>query len=352
MTVFITGGSGFIGSNFIVEWLKLHDQPIVNFDKLTYAGNAENLALVSGHEKYTFIQGDITDSTALNRAIKQTQPSTIIHFAAETHVDRSIDGPAAFIETNIVGTFHLLSQALGFWKSLHEDVKATFRFIHISTDEVYGALGPNDPAFTETTRYSPNSPYSASKASSDHLVQSFSKTYKFPAIITNCSNNFGPYQFPEKLIPMVIYNALHEEPLPLYGDGLQIRDWLYVADHCSAIRCVLSEGKLGEVYNIGGKNQWSNIDVVRKICSLLDSKRPRPSGVSYEKLISHIKDRPGHDRRYAIDSTKIETDLSWRPVESFESGLEKTIDWYLSHPEWIENVMSGNHRDWVKRHYS
>ena len=352
MTVFITGGSGFIGSNFIMEWFKFHDQPIVNFDKLTYAGNAANLAHLSNDEKYRFIQGDIIDANALDHALKDTQPKTIIHFAAETHVDRSIERPAAFIQTNIMGTFQLLETALAYWQTLDENRKATFRFIHISTDEVYGSLGLNDRAFTEDTKYSPNSPYSASKASSDHLVHSYFKTYGFPAIITNCSNNYGPYQFPEKLIPLVFHNALREKPLPLYGDGLQIRDWLYVTDHCSAIRRVLSKGRLGEVYNISGKNESTNIDIVRQICTLLDAKRPRACGASHQELITYIKDRPGHDRRYAIDNAKIETELNWSPDERFETGLEKTIDWYLSHQDWVENVVSGNHRNWIKRHYS
>ena len=344
MTILITGGSGFIGSNFIIEWLNYNDQSIVNFDNLTYAGNSENLYKIQKKEKYNFIKGDIINPKEIDDAILRVKPSAIIHFAAETHVDRSIDKPARFVETNILGTFQLLNSALSYWKSLSKIRKNNFRFIHISTDEVYGSLKLNDPPFTESTKYSPNSPYSASKASSDHLVQSYFKTYGFPAIITNCSNNYGPYQFPEKLIPLIINNALQEKTLPVYGDGLQIRDWLYVHDHCSAIRCVLSKGRPGEVYNIGGKNERTNIDIVRQICEQLNVKRPRSSGECYEKLISHVQDRPGHDRRYAIDNSKIEYELGWYPIESFETGLSKTINWYLSNLRWIANVINRNDR--------
>ena len=344
MAILVTGGAGFIGSNFILDWCQTNDIPVVNFDKLTYAGNVENLAHIRQNKNYHFVQGDITDRAATDQAIMTSQPSAIIHFAAETHVDRSIDGPAPFIQTNVFGTFQLLESALAYWQSLPDQRKADFRFLHVSTDEVYGSLAADSPPFTEQNRYLPSSPYSASKASSDHFVRSYFTTYGLPTLITNCSNNYGPHQFPEKLIPLTIYNALHEKPLPVYGDGLQIRDWLYVADHCAGIRSVLVKGRPGHVYNIGGNNEWTNIDIVRKICQLLDEKQPRSCGRSYQELILHVEDRPGHDRRYAIDNAKIENELGWYPREQFETGLEKTIDWYLSHPQWTENVVSGAYR--------
>ena len=344
MAILVTGGAGFIGSNFILDWCQTTDIPVVNFDKLTYAGNAENLADIRHNKNYQFVRGDITDKAATDQAIMTSQPSAIIHFAAETHVDRSIDGPAPFIQTNVLGTFQLLDSTLAYWQSLPDQRKADFRFLHVSTDEVYGSLAADSPPFTEQNRYLPSSPYSASKASSDHFVRSYFTTYGLPTLITNCSNNYGPHQFPEKLIPLIINNALHEKPLPVYGDGLQIRDWLYVADHCAGIRSVLVKGRPGHVYNIGGNNEWTNIDIVRKICQLLDEKQPRPCGRSYQELILHVEDRPGHDRRYAIDNAKIENELGWYPREQFETGLEKTIDWYLSHPQWTENVVSGAYR--------
>ena len=352
MAILVTGGAGFIGSNFISDWCQTTDMPVVNFDKLTYAGNTENLVHIKQNKNYEFVQGDITDKGAVDRVFMTARPSAIIHFAAETHVDRSIDGPAPFIQTNILGTFKLLESTLAYWQSLPDKHKKDFRFLHVSTDEVYGSLAPDDPTFTENSRYLPSSPYSASKASSDHLVRSYFTTYGLPTLITNCSNNYGPYQFPEKLIPLMIYNALHEKPLPIYGDGLQARDWIYVTDHCAGIRSVLAKGKPGDVYNIGGKNEWTNIDIVRKICQLLDKKHPRPSGGSYKELITHVTDRPGHDRRYAINSTKIEDELGWFPREKFETGLEKTIDWYVSHLEWTENVVSGACREWREKKFS
>jgi dTDP-glucose 4,6-dehydratase len=351
--IFVTGGAGFIGSNFVLEWFKdsaFSSEPIVNLDALTYAGNLENLASLEGNSNHHFVKGDITDADLVRRLLAEHRPRAIVHFAAESHVDRSIHGPAAFMKANAEGTFVLLEVARAYWQGLGDTDKATFRFHHVSTDEVYGSLKPDDPAFAETNRYEPNSPYSASKAASDHLVRAWHHTYGLPVVTTNCSNNYGPFHFPEKLIPLMIVNALAGKPLPVYGDGQQIRDWLYVTDHCSAIRAVLAKGRLGETYNIGGWNEKANIDIVRTICALLDELRPDPAG-SYTRLITYVKDRPGHDRRYAIDARKIERELGWRPAETFETGIRKTVEWYLSHLEWVARVQSGAYRDWVERNY-
>lgn len=355
MTILVTGGAGFIGANFAIDWLQADDEPVVNLDKLTYAGNLGNLAALQNDERHIFIQGDIGDQPLIERLLSQHQPRAIINFAAESHVDRSIHGPEDFIQTNIVGTFRLLDAVRGYWSDLPLDQKSNFRFLHVSTDEVYGSLGPNAPAFTETHQYEPNSPYSASKASSDHLVRAYHHTYGLPVLTTNCSNNYGPYQFPEKLIPLVIHNALAQKPLPIYGDGLQIRDWLYVGDHCSAIRTVLAKGTSGEVYNIGGLNEKSNIEIVHTLCDILDELRPIASDASissYRDLITYVKDRPGHDRRYAIDATKIETELGWRPAETFETGIRKTVEWYLDNQEWVQQIVSGDYRQWIERQYA
>jgi dTDP-glucose 4,6-dehydratase len=353
MTILVTGGAGFIGSNFVLEWFKdsaVSNEPIVNLDALTYAGNLENLASLEGNAKHHFVKGDITDADLIKRLLAEHRPRAIVHFAAESHVDRSIHGPAAFMKTNVEGTFVLLEAARAYWQGLAETDKAAFRFHHVSTDEVYGSLKTDDPAFAETNPYEPNSPYSASKAASDHLVRAWHHTYGLPVVTTNCSNNYGPFHFPEKLIPLMIVNALAGKPLPVYGDGQQIRDWLYVTDHCSAIRAVLAKGRLGETYNIGGWNEKANIDIVRTICALLDELRPDPAG-SYTRLITYVKDRPGHDRRYAIDARKIERELGWRPAETFETGIRKTVEWYLSHADWVARVQSGAYRDWVERNY-
>jgi dTDP-glucose 4,6-dehydratase len=353
MTILVTGGAGFIGSNFVLEWFKdsaVSNEPIVNLDALTYAGNLENLASLEGNAQHHFVKGDITDADLVKRLLAEHRPSAIVHFAAESHVDRSIHGPAAFMKTNVEGTFVLLEAAKAYWQGLGETDKAAFRFHHVSTDEVYGSLKPDAPAFAETNPYEPNSPYSASKAASDHLVRAWHHTYGLPVVTTNCSNNYGPYHFPEKLIPLMIVNALAGKPFPVYGDGQQIRDWLYVTDHCSAIRAVLAKGRLGETYNIGGWNEKANIDIVRTICALLDELRPDPAG-SYTRLITYVKDRPGHDRRYAIDARKIERELGWRPAETFETGIRKTVEWYLSHADWVARVQSGAYRDWVERNY-
>jgi dTDP-glucose 4,6-dehydratase len=353
MTILVTGGAGFIGSNFVLEWFKdsaVSNEPIVNFDALTYAGNLENLVNLEGNDKHYFVKGDITDADLVKRLLAEHGPRAIVHFAAESHVDRSIHGPAAFMKTNVEGTFVLLEAARAYWQGLGEADKMTFRFHHVSTDEVYGSLTPDDPAFAETNPYEPNSPYSASKAASDHLVRAWHHTYGLPVVTTNCSNNYGPFHFPEKLIPLMIVNALAGKPLPVYGDGQQIRDWLYVTDHCSAIRVVLARGRLGETYNIGGWNEKANIDIVRTICALLDELRPDPAG-SYTRLITYVKDRPGHDRRYAIDARKIEREFGWRPAETFETGIRKTVEWYLGHSEWVARVQSGAYRDWVERNY-
>jgi dTDP-glucose 4,6-dehydratase len=353
MTILVTGGAGFIGSNFVLEWFKdasVAGESVVNLDALTYAGNLENLASLEGNSKHQFVKGDITDAELVRRLIAEHKPRAIIHFAAESHVDRSIHGPGAFVKTNVEGTFVLLEAARAYWQGLEDPEKSAFRFHHVSTDEVYGSLKPTDPAFAETNPYEPNSPYSASKAASDHLVRAWHHTYGLPVVTTNCSNNYGPHHFPEKLIPLMIVNALAGKPLPVYGDGQQIRDWLYVTDHCSAIRAVLAGGRLGETYNIGGWNEKANIDIIRTICALLDELRPDPAG-SYARLITYVKDRPGHDRRYAIDARKIERELGWRPAETFETGIRKTVEWYLTNADWVARVQSGAYRDWVARNY-
>jgi dTDP-glucose 4,6-dehydratase len=348
--ILVTGGAGFIGSNFVLDWLAAGGEPVLNLDALTYAGNPENLASLRGDPRHAFVQGDITDRPLLDRLLAQHQPRAIVHFAAESHVDRSIHGPAAFVKTNVEGTFTLLEAARSHWAGLAGAAREAFRFHHVSTDEVYGSLGPQDPAFTETTAYEPNSPYSASKAASDHLVRAWHHTYGLPVITTNCSNNYGPYHFPEKLIPLMIVNALAGKPLPVYGDGLNVRDWLYVKDHCSAIRAVLAGGRPGETYNIGGWNEKTNIEIVRTVCALLDELRPDAAG-PHDRLISFVKDRPGHDRRYAIDARKIERELGWRPAETFETGIRKTVQWYLDHADWVARVQSGAYREWLNQQY-
>jgi dTDP-glucose 4,6-dehydratase len=350
MTLLVTGGAGFIGSNFVLDWLAQSDESVVNLDALTYAGNRENLASIDGDARHVFVHGDICDRALIDRLLAEHRPRAIVHFAAESHVDRSIHGPGEFMNTNVTGTFTLLEAARGHWNMLEGDAKAAFRFHHVSTDEVYGSLGPNDPPFAETNAYEPNSPYSASKAASDHLVRAWHHTYGLPVVTTNCSNNYGPFHFPEKLIPLLIVNALAGKPLPVYGDGRQIRDWLYVKDHCSAIREVLARGRLGETYNVGGWNEQPNIDIVHKVCALLDEMKPDPAG-PYSRLITYVKDRPGHDRRYAIDARKIERELGWRPAETFETGIRKTVRWYLDNQPWVNNVLSGGYRDWVSKQY-
>jgi dTDP-glucose 4,6-dehydratase len=346
--ILVTGGAGFIGSNFILHWLEQEGSRVVNLDKLTYAGNPANLAELSDDNRYVFARGDINDADLVSDLLQQHKPAAILHFAAESHVDRSIHNAQEFIRTNIEGTFRLLQAARQYWIGLSETEKQNFRFLHVSTDEVYGSLGPTDPAFTEKTPFAPNSPYAASKASSDHLVRAFHHTYGMPTLTTNCSNNYGPYQFPEKLIPLMIHNATGGKPLPVYGDGLNVRDWLYVKDHCEAIRQVLRKGRVGECYNIGGNSEKSNIEVIREICAMLSELKP---GVGYESLITYVKDRPGHDRRYAMDCTKIRSELGWTPSESFSSGLRKTVQWYLAHEEWIASVTSGAYREWIDLHY-
>lgn len=349
--ILVTGGAGFIGSNFVLDWLKVNQEPVLNLDALTYAGNLENLDSLKGDSRHVFVQGNICDKDLVSSLLSQYKPRAIVHFAAESHVDRSIFGPDLFFQTNVMGTLNLLECAKAFYdQELSAEEKEQFRFLHVSTDEVYGSLGFDDPAFTEETPYRPNSPYSASKASSDHAVRAWFHTYGFPVLTTNCSNNYGPYQFPEKLIPLVISNALARKPLPIYGDGLNIRDWLYVGDHCSAIRCVLEKGKLGETYNVGGHNERNNITIVKTICTILDEVKPHPDG-SYADLITFVKDRPGHDRRYAIDSTKLQTQLGWKPQECFETGIRKTVEWYLSHQTWVKNVQSGAYREWTAKQY-
>jgi dTDP-glucose 4,6-dehydratase len=351
MTILVTGGAGFIGSNFIQEWLLSNNDPVVNLDKLTYAGNLENLNTCANHSNYTFVKGDIADSRLVCQLLEQYQITAVIHFAAESHVDRSILGPEDFIQTNIVGTFRLLEAVRQYWNKLDHIAQQTFRFLHISTDEVFGSLTADAPAFTETHRYEPNSPYSASKAASDHVVRAYYHTYKLPVLTTNCSNNYGPYQFPEKLIPLCIHNALTEQAIPIYGNGQQIRDWLYVDDHCRAIYRVLKMGKLGEIYNIGGRNEKTNLEVVKTICAILDQEKPSKTGKSYTNQIIHVNDRPGHDARYAIDASKIEHDLQWRPIETFESGIKKTIQWYLTNQAWVDNITSGSYRHWIETNY-
>lgn len=351
--ILVTGGAGFIGGNFVLDWLRVpSNEGVINLDKLTYAGNLATLESLKNDPRHKFVHGDIGDKELVANLLKEYQPRAIVNFAAESHVDRSIYGPAEFVETNIVGTFNLLECAREYWNDLDVVAKQAFRFHHVSTDEVYGSLSASDPAFTETNSYEPNSPYSASKAASDHLVRAWFHTYGFPVLTTNCSNNYGPYHFPEKLIPLVILNALNSKPLPIYGDGQQIRDWLYVGDHCSAIREVLSKGKLGETYNIGGWNEKANIDVVKAICAILDELKPRADGKSYVEQITYVKDRPGHDRRYAIDASKVERELGWRPAETFDTGIRKTVQWYLDNPVWIEGVVSGSYREWLSKQYS
>ena len=351
MTVLVTGGAGFIGSNFVHTWLTQHDEVLVNLDKLTYAGNLRNLHALAGDSRHHFVQGDIGDTTLVSQLLATHQPRAVLHFAAESHVDRSIHGPMDFIQTNVVGTFQLLESVRAYWAGLDDHTKPSFRFLHVSTDEVYGSLAADAPAFSETHPYEPNSPYSASKAASDHLVRAWHHTYGLPVLTTNCSNNYGPYHFPEKLIPLVIYNALAGKPLPIYGDGQQVRDWLYVEDHCKAIMRVLQDGRLGETYNVGGWNEKPNIEVVRTLCALLDELQPRADGQSYATQMTFVKDRPGHDRRYAIDARKLERELGWRPEETFETGLRKTVQWYLSHGDWVEEVTSGNYRTWIGQNY-
>ena len=342
--ILITGGAGFIGSNFILGWIANEDSWVVNLDKLTYAGNVRNLDSLKDDARYIFVKGDINDQSLVRNLLNRYKPRAIVHFAAESHVDRSIHGPQDFIQTNINGTFQVLEESRVYWESLGSEKKSAFRFLHVSTDEVYGSLGPGDSPFTETTQYAPNSPYSASKAASDHLIRAYHHTYGLPTLTSNCSNNYGPYQFPEKLIPLMILNALNRKPLPVYGDGLNIRDWLYVGDHCEALRTVLAKGKPGEVYNIGGCNEKTNIEVVRTVCTILDELRPNSKIGHYESLITFIKDRPGHDRRYAIDVGKIERELGWQPAISFETGIRKTVQWYLDNMEWVENVTSGEYQ--------
>ena len=354
MTILITGGAGFIGSNFAENWLKKNKGNLINLDKLTYAGNLNNLLALKNNTSHIFIKGDICDTQLISDLLVKHKPDRIINFAAESHVDRSIHGPEEFIQTNIIGTFRLLESIKSYWLSMSKDKKEKFRFLHVSTDEVYGTLSNNDPAFSEENPYKPNSPYSASKASSDHLVRAYHHTYGMPVLTTNCSNNYGPYQFPEKLIPLIIHNALRLKSLPIYGDGLQIRDWLYVTDHCNAIEAVLKKGRVGEVYNIGGLNEMANIDIVNTLCNILDDLSPihdQSNIKSYKDLITYVKDRPGHDRRYAIDATKIETELGWTPTETFESGIRKTVSWYLNNPQWVEEIVSGDYKNWTEKQY-
>ena len=349
--IFVTGGAGFIGSNFVLDWLAGGGEPVLNLDKLTYAGNLANLASLQDDARHRFVQGDIGDTALLERLLAQHRPRAVVNFAAESHVDRSIHGPGEFIQTNVVGTFRLLEATRQYWQALPATEKEAFRLLHVSTDEVYGTLAPDAPAFTEQHVVEPNSPYSASKAASDHLVRAWHHTYGLPVLTTNCSNNYGPYHFPEKLIPLVIVNAMAGKPLPIYGDGMQVRDWLYVGDHCSAIRRVLAAGRPGETYNIGGWNEMPNIEIVRTVCALLDELRPRADGQPYASQITHVQDRPGHDRRYAIDARKIERELGWRPAETFATGIRKTVQWYLDHPDWVAQVQSGAYRDWVATQY-
>lgn len=349
--ILVTGGAGFIGANFILDWLRESDESVINLDKLTYAGNLENFLELAGDPRYAFVHGDIGNQALVEGLLLEHRPRAIINFAAESHVDRSIHGPGEFIETNIVGTFKLLEGVRVFFSAMSAAEKSAFRFLHVSTDEVYGSLSAIDPAFKENNPYQPNSPYSASKAASDHLVRAYHHTYGLPVLTTNCSNNYGPFQFPEKLIPLMIVNALAGKPLPVYGDGLQIRDWLYVADHCSALRTVLANGRLGEIYNIGGWNENTNLAIVHAICDLLDEMRPRDDGKAYSEQIAYVTDRPGHDRRYAIDAGKIKRDLGWRPQETFDTGIRKTVQWYLDNQDWVGNVQSGTYREWIEKNY-
>jgi dTDP-glucose 4,6-dehydratase len=347
--ILVTGGAGFIGANFVLDWIATEGSPVVNLDKLTYAGNLGSLARLKDDTRHIFMKGDINDRGLVANLLRQHQPHAIVHFAAESHVDRSIHGPGEFIQTNVVGTFSLLEEARAYWSSLTEPEKRRFRFLHVSTDEVYGSLRPGDPAFTEATAYAPNSPYAASKAASDHLVRAYHHTYGLPAITTNCSNNYGPLQFPEKLIPLMVLNAVRRQPLPVYGDGLNVRDWLFVGDHCAAVRLALKKGRPGETYNIGGKSEKTNLEVVNGICAILDELRP--DFAPHSKLISFVQDRPGHDRRYAIDITKLETELGWKPRERFETGLRRTVQWYFEHMDWISSVETGEYRKWIDANY-
>ena len=349
--IFVTGGAGFIGSNFVLDWLAQSSEPVVNFDKLTYAGNLNNLASIKDDPRHVFVQGDINDTALLSQLFAQHQPRAVVHFAAESHVDRSIHNPGAFVTTNVNGTFSLLEAARAYWNTLSGAERDSFRFLHVSTDEVYGTLGADDAPFSETTPYAPNSPYSASKAASDHLVRSYHHTYGFPTLTTNCSNNYGGFHFPEKLIPLIISNARDGKALPIYGDGQQIRDWLYVGDHCAAIRRVLEAGRVGEVYNVGGWNEKANLEVVHTLCDILDKLTPKAAG-SYRDQITYVQDRPGHDRRYAIDARKIERELGWKPAETFESGIAKTVQWYLDNQEWVRNVQSGDYQNWLEKNYA
>ena len=349
--IFVTGGAGFIGSNFVLDWLAQSSEPVVNFDKLTYAGNLNNLASIKDDPRHIFVQGDINDTALLSQLFAQHQPRAVVHFAAESHVDRSIHNPGAFVTTNVNGTFSLLEAARAYWNTLSGAERDSFRFLHVSTDEVYGTLGADDAPFSETTPYAPNSPYSASKAASDHLVRSYHHTYGFPTLTTNCSNNYGGFHFPEKLIPLIISNARDGKALPIYGDGQQIRDWLYVGDHCAAIRRVLEAGRVGEVYNVGGWNEKANLEVVHTLCDILDKLTPKAAG-SYRDQITYVQDRPGHDRRYAIDARKIERELGWKPAETFESGIAKTVQWYLDNQEWVRNVQSGDYQNWLEKNYA
>ena len=351
MTILVTGGAGFIGSNFVLDWLAESQEAVVNLDLLTYAGNLENLHSLKDDPRHIFVRGDIGDLKLVASLLNQYQPRAVLNFAAESHVDRSIHGPEDFIQTNVVGTFHLLESVRAYWGGLKGDQKENFRFLHVSTDEVYGTLGPKDAPFTETTPYAPNSPYSASKAASDHLVRAYHHTYGLPVLTTNCSNNYGPYHFPEKLIPLCLHNALSGKPIPVYGDGMQVRDWLYVKDHCSAIRRVLADGKAGETYNVGGWNEKPNLEVINTLCEILGEFSPRVDGQSYKSQITFVKDRAGHDRRYAIDASKIERELGWRPAETFETGIRKTVEWYLGHQSWVTNIVSGDYQAWVEKQY-
>jgi dTDP-glucose 4,6-dehydratase len=349
--ILVTGGAGFIGANFILDWLAQSDEAVVNLDKLTYAGNLANLASVETDARHIFVHGDIGDQALVKRLLMEHKPRAILNFAAESHVDRSIHGPEDFIQTNVVGTFHLLEEVRAYWNGLNASDQAGFRFLHVSTDEVYGSLGSNDPAFTETTPYAPNSPYSASKAASDHMVRAYHHTYGLPVLTTNCSNNYGAYQFPEKLIPLVLMNALAGKPLPIYGDGSNVRDWLYVGDHCSAIGTVLKAGRVGETYNVGGNNEKTNLQVVHTLCDILDELQPKAQG-SYRDQITFVKDRPGHDKRYAINAQKILNELGWKPAETFETGIRKTVAWYLQHQPWVAQVASGEYRNWINKNYT
>ncbi|WP_128002003.1 dTDP-glucose 4,6-dehydratase [Piscinibacter defluvii] len=348
--ILVTGGAGFIGSNFVLDWLDRDGDPVVNLDALTYAGNLRNLAALDGDPRHRFVRGDIGDRALVATLLAEHRPRAVLNFAAESHVDRSISGPEAFLRTNVMGTLALLESVRAYWATLPDPERAAFRFLQVSTDEVFGSLAPDAPAFTEQHRYEPNSPYAASKASADHLVRAWHHTYGLPVLTTNCSNNYGPYHFPEKLIPLMIVNALAGKPLPVYGDGRQVRDWLYVGDHCSAIRAVLARGRPGQTYNVGGWNEQANIDIVRQICALLDELKPDPAG-PYARLITHVADRPGHDRRYAIDARRIEAELGWRPAETFASGLRRTVQWYLEHADWVREVQSGAYREWIARQY-